>query len=69
MDLGVLIAIAVVVIALVVAAITWFGPRPKQWETHDFQSTEPAEPLQPLHDVDPGEEATLEGDEIRRGGD
>ncbi len=47
MDVPQLILIALVV-ALVVAAITWFGPRAKQWRTNDGRPTEQAGPLQPL---------------------
>jgi hypothetical protein len=32
-----------VVVALVVAAIAWFGPRLSQWRTHDGHPTETAE--------------------------
>jgi hypothetical protein len=31
-----------VVVALVVAAIAWFGPRLSQWRTHDGHPTEAA---------------------------
>jgi hypothetical protein len=32
------------VVALVVAAIAWFGPRSSQWRTHDGHPTETATP-------------------------
>ena len=59
MELAVWIIVAVVVIAVAVAAITWFGPRPEQWQTHDLEPTEPADPLHPLSGVEVADEVSL----------
>lgn len=52
-----LILIALVV-ALVAAALAWFGPRAKQWRTNDGQPTEEAKPFHTL----PDEEDTFDAE-------
>lgn len=54
------LVILAVVIGLIVGAITWFGPRRGQWRSHDLKPTEEAQPLSPLADTSPEEDA---GDE------
>lgn len=51
MDIPQLILIGLVV-ALVAAALAWFGPRAKQWRTNDGRPTEEAKPFQTLPDED-----------------
>lgn len=49
MEVPLLIGLGVVT-ALVVAAIAWFGPRWRQWRTHDLKPTKAAEPFDTLPD-------------------
>ncbi|CAN5809118.1 hypothetical protein BH23ACT5_BH23ACT5_08070 [soil metagenome] len=68
MDIPQLILIALVV-ALVAAALAWFGPRAKQWRTNDGQPTEEAKPFQTLPDEDDDafdDERDFEGNDDHR---